>query len=419
MALPATDSFNRADGGLGANWGNGVGVDLRITGNRVEGSTSDQNASQIWVADAPSPNQYAKVTLAAHPGSGYTGPLVRASATDFVLFDAAISEGHYKIEWYNNDAWTTIGNVYGVAPAAGDVLEIQAEGQTFRGYVNGVLRCEGTNQNAPSGGSGGIYAWSSGIYTDNFEVGNLGGGGPVELVVQGAAHGHGAGAPALTQGHNLSVAGAAHGHSAASPALTQAHQLAVSGAVHGHSAAEVALSQDYRLAVDGAAHDHTAESPSLTQAHSLAVDGAAHQHAAESPALTQAHTLAVAGAEHAHGGESPTLTFGVLLDVQAAVHGHGAANVALTQEHVLAVAGAIHQHVAEVASLVQQHILAVQGAEHGHEARVVTLVLPATYGIVVLRGEYITTADLSGEYVLTATLRGEYETVVTLEGEVA
>lgn len=170
MALPATDNFNRADGGLGANWTGSVGADLQIVSNEVVG-TVGSDCSMYWSADAPDAAQYAQVTITNTVQ--YRGPLVRTSATDWVALDAGAATD-WKIEWYNSGDWTQIGSTYATAPADNDVAKITADGTAFKGYINGTERISGSNASAPASGYGGIYIYYNGT-ADNFEVGNLGG----------------------------------------------------------------------------------------------------------------------------------------------------------------------------------------------------------------------------------------------------
>jgi len=171
VTLPATDSFTRADGALGANWAGSVGSDLSISSNQVTGASATDSA-MYWTTDTPNNDQRAKCTLKTISAGQYAGPFVRGSATDLVVL-VAQSNTDYQIQWYNGGAWTQIGSTYAVAPANGDVLEIKAEGTTFKGYINGVERISGTNGSAPASGNGGLYVYSNSARVDDFEVDNL------------------------------------------------------------------------------------------------------------------------------------------------------------------------------------------------------------------------------------------------------
>jgi len=172
MALPATDTFTRDDGALGANWTGSVGSDLQIISNTVTGQSSS-DASMYWSADAPDAAQYAQVVFVSGTAD-YCGPVARASATDYVVLGLAISAPtQLEIQWYNGGSWTVIGTAYEVAPTAGRTYRIEANGTTFTGYENGTSRTSGSNGDAPATGGGGLYVYSNGIRLDDFEVGNL------------------------------------------------------------------------------------------------------------------------------------------------------------------------------------------------------------------------------------------------------
>jgi len=177
MALPATDDFNRANGPLGSNWTGSVGGDLAITSNYVSGAAG-QDSSMYWSADAPDADHYAQCKLLNQGIGIFRGPLCRVSATDWVALDA-VEQSRWDIEWYNGGSWTVIGSSYNVAPATNDIAKITTEGTTFKAFINGTERISGSNGSAPSSGYGGLYIYSNSSSLDDFEVGNLGAGGPV------------------------------------------------------------------------------------------------------------------------------------------------------------------------------------------------------------------------------------------------
>lgn len=183
MALPATDNFNRADGALGANWTGSVGGDLTIVSNEVRGATDGADNSMYWSADTPDNAQYAQCKIAVTGTGHYKGPLVRASATDWVVLDAMGGLG-WEIEWYNGGSWTVIGSTWSTSPANGDIGRLEANGSAFTAKVNGTTRITGSNASAPSSGRGGLYQYGAGSgRLDDFEVGNLSGGGGLSIPV--------------------------------------------------------------------------------------------------------------------------------------------------------------------------------------------------------------------------------------------
>lgn len=175
MALPAYDNFNRSTG-IGANWTGSIGGDLAIASDtKAKGVTSSADNSMYWSADAPNADQYAQSVLLS--AAGWSGPFVHGGATDWVMLDAAWQDAtkNVKLEWYNSGSFTTIGSAYNVTPAVNDVLKVTVVSGTFKGYLNTVERCSGTNASAPTTGYGGLYIYGDALYLDDFEVGNLGG----------------------------------------------------------------------------------------------------------------------------------------------------------------------------------------------------------------------------------------------------
>ena len=173
------DNFDRGTG-IGANWTGSVGSDLSIDNSiRVVGAQG-VDASMYWTANIPTDAQYSQAKYVGVAGD-FRGPIVRASATDFVVLDAQSGNARWKIEWYNGGAWTQIGSDYTVAPADGDVAKITADGSNFEAFINGVSRIVGSNASAPATGYTGLYTYDNIGYLDDFAGGNLAAAGPVQV----------------------------------------------------------------------------------------------------------------------------------------------------------------------------------------------------------------------------------------------
>ena len=185
MALPATDTFDRSDGPVGANWSGSVGGDLVVASNMCTGVTGGDNNSMYWNADAPNANQYAQCTvedLGGDHSGAYCGPLVRASATNWIILDAASTVG-WLLEHYNSALWTQLGGTYATGAVDEDIAKITVAGTgastVIKGYVNGTLRLDIDHaddadvDNVPTSGYGGIYDYGVSKGVDDFEVGNL------------------------------------------------------------------------------------------------------------------------------------------------------------------------------------------------------------------------------------------------------
>lgn len=170
----ASDDFNRADGLLGANWTTGVdGNDPEIVGNEVVGPGGFIDHEAFYSASAFNNNQYSQAVINAIAGNSYMGVMCRASTTDHVV---AQNVDHFLgvgIFWYNGGAFTEIAGDSDGFLVPGDVLRLEAEGTTFRFYVNGVLRLSGTNASAPASGRPGILVSNTGDEIDNWAGGNI------------------------------------------------------------------------------------------------------------------------------------------------------------------------------------------------------------------------------------------------------
>lgn len=170
-SVVATDDFNRADGGLGANWTIQTGANMAISGNLVTTTTTSTDQLAFWNADAFNNNQYSKWKAQVSGGSGLPGVTVRASATGGSLNAYfANSAGIHKF----------VAGVYtqllsdSLTLADGDTLELRVSGTTLERYHNGVLDGSVTDSSLSSGSAGILqYTTGSAVKSDDWEGGNL------------------------------------------------------------------------------------------------------------------------------------------------------------------------------------------------------------------------------------------------------
>lgn len=183
MALPATDAFTAADGTAlttySANWTNN-GSTFSITSNALRCSSSSEGAAH-WNADTFGNDQYATATVTAITSFAYIGVSVRchASATTFYGFESNSNDASYLFK-YVAGVSTTLGST-GAVFTVTDVLRLEASGTTITPKVDGAtLNPPGaqTDSSISSGYAGVVGAGNdSGSRIDNWEGGNLGGGG--------------------------------------------------------------------------------------------------------------------------------------------------------------------------------------------------------------------------------------------------
>lgn len=137
-AVSVSDDFNRADGGLGANWTTGVGTPY-ISSNQVTGLAG--NNAAFWSASTFSPNQRSSATYSASPATGCHGPTARTVGSNFYRA-VACGVDVYIQRVISGDGGTTLGSSHAVTLAANDVLRLEVTGTgatvTLRIYKNGV-----------------------------------------------------------------------------------------------------------------------------------------------------------------------------------------------------------------------------------------------------------------------------------------
>lgn len=175
MALPATDNFNRADAGsLGSNWTDQVNG-AQIVSNTARAVTAGADQRVYWNADAFNSDHYSQVDL-PNVFAGAGGPTVRAAsgANTVYLLQVSPSGGSYVLYRVVAGGYANIGSGSGtVSPAT---WRLEANGSSI------VVICDGSTINTHSdatitGGAAGLYLDTTSTELDNWEGGNLGGGG--------------------------------------------------------------------------------------------------------------------------------------------------------------------------------------------------------------------------------------------------
>jgi hypothetical protein len=180
--IPA-DEFNRADGGLGANWTGMRDGSLAISSHAVTGTSASGTSGGMWVSSALAADQYSQleVTSAQLTGAQWIGPAVRVQrgGQDAYLGIYWWNSGKPLLKLYLRHAgnFIPIGGVYDSGPlAAGTKLTLMAVGNTISFMENGVQRIS-VADNTLSRGAPGVMAygtakgdnWSGGD-ADGFQV---------------------------------------------------------------------------------------------------------------------------------------------------------------------------------------------------------------------------------------------------------
>jgi hypothetical protein len=176
-ATSASDDFNRADGGLGANWTAIADGAMAIASQQVTG-TAGVLTGDIRTAESYASDQYStvQVTSTQLTGGQWIGPAVRAQNGGL--------NGYVGIYYWNNgspvlqlfkrtgtNSWTQLGGTYSSGPlAAGTQLEVAAVGSTISFWQNGVKRISVTDSTF-TGGAPGMMAFGNAT-ADNWSGGN-------------------------------------------------------------------------------------------------------------------------------------------------------------------------------------------------------------------------------------------------------
>jgi hypothetical protein len=160
-----SDDFNRADGGVGANYDN-VNSGLVVFSNQARGSnTGTINYSTVKVATADFTDDHeSQVTVATISGDDYGGPMVRSAGTtanSYILYTDGGSSDPRRLAKVVSGTRTTIGAV-NVACVNGDVLKLRCVGTTLTWYKNGTLMETITDSTHTTGQPGLCYFFGNG-----------------------------------------------------------------------------------------------------------------------------------------------------------------------------------------------------------------------------------------------------------------
>jgi hypothetical protein len=140
MAVLASDNFDRADGGLGANWTTITGMTApAIVSNAVVGDADPEGA--YYNAVTPPADQWAQVTvttpLTNHAGSGDgVGPAIRIQTGAQSQYNMQAQTPDCQVYVANAGSYQQIGST-GTGFVAGDVAYLEIQGTTVVSKKNG------------------------------------------------------------------------------------------------------------------------------------------------------------------------------------------------------------------------------------------------------------------------------------------
>jgi hypothetical protein len=180
--IAASDDFNRADGGLGANWTEPLASqnNLVIVNNQVTPDIEDSHNYAFWSADSFSQDQYSQVRI--NNVGPWNGVIARAqSAIDRFYMAFVIGANDYRIYLRKDGLYYSLITGNTETWVAGDIIGLEAAGLnpvqlTLLRNGNPVLTYTDTTENLV-GGSPGIGIYSPPGYhlaVDDWEGGDLG-----------------------------------------------------------------------------------------------------------------------------------------------------------------------------------------------------------------------------------------------------
>lgn len=173
MALPASDSFNRADGAIGANWTAAtiaaISTGLAVSSNRSVSAVANYGMA-FWNVDAFAVNQYSQATMIS--AVAYCGPGVRISAggNGYIWLNTFGSDS--RLIRLDGGSFNLIASG-GTVPAAGSVIRVEGEGSVITAKDDGVFQMNATDATYTAG-SAGLWHYDVGAPQDDWEGGNLG-----------------------------------------------------------------------------------------------------------------------------------------------------------------------------------------------------------------------------------------------------
>jgi hypothetical protein len=187
MALPVVDDFNRADGGLGANWTTVTGFTApAIVSQLVQETAGGTTGLAIYTGDTFPDNQYASITITAVVTSTTrsAGVTLRGVTTERTQYECQVAGPLgatatltiYRINAGSVTSLITSGAIETVN--SGDILKGSVLGSTVKLYINENERLSVVDGSPIASGKPGIelnaIGAGSDVQIDNFQAGEVG-----------------------------------------------------------------------------------------------------------------------------------------------------------------------------------------------------------------------------------------------------
>lgn len=227
-----TDDFNRADNATPGNGWTVVNGLWPIVSNQLKDNNTSTSAFVAQGSTAANSNdQFAQVTMVTLVASVGVLARITDAANGYYAFRRATGTTMSLYKFPVGGSLATFGTAATYTQVAGDVLRIECEGTTIRGYVNGTLLCTATDSSIDGSAGHGVGirvgANASGMLFDDFSAGTISSSSGV-TVTPPAATGSGLAAPPTVSAAATVTAVAATGSALApAPAVTAGVVVAV------------------------------------------------------------------------------------------------------------------------------------------------------------------------------------------------
>lgn len=158
-----TDDFNRADGGLGANWtvmsdASNTGT-LNIVSNQVKINTNGLDAASRWSADTFSGDHYGQCVATTIGTNSGLGPTVRNQLATTAKYEADSNNTSSTLYYFDGTNWTSLTAVL-TGIANGDTLRFEVVGTGLTYRRNGTSILTATDATL-SGGAPGLHLFEA------------------------------------------------------------------------------------------------------------------------------------------------------------------------------------------------------------------------------------------------------------------
>lgn len=174
MSLPATEAFTGTTA-LSGSWTLQKNSVSCVVNEGAGGTAGDDNFA-LWTADTFNNDQYSQVAVGSTYGADYIELPVRASGSnnEYLLYWNVT--GHITISKYVSGTQTDLQDTLG-SGASGDVIKIECTGTSVKAYKNGAQIGTTVTDSSLSSGSAGCGSYGTTSRFDNWQGGNVGGGG--------------------------------------------------------------------------------------------------------------------------------------------------------------------------------------------------------------------------------------------------